>query len=161
MPSATVTALAVAFMVWRVVQQQRGRPLGDLRRRKWFWLLCALAASSVLAGLATTSASTRLAATAAVAGICAIAVGAGALRGRTVRVWRSASGQVMRQGTAATTVAWLVWCAVHLVLDRGLGLLVADPALSATTLYAGLVLSLAAQAAVLSRRSTHTPIRAA
>lgn len=155
MPSVTVTALAVAFMIWRVVQQQRVRPLRDLRRRKWFWLLCALALSSVLAGLATTPASARLGATAAVTGICAIALGAGALRGRTIRVWRSAPGQVMRQGSAITTVAWLSWCAVHLGLDRGLGLLVADPALSATTLYAGLAMSLAAQAAVLARRATH------
>lgn len=148
---------AVVFMAWRVVQQQRTRPFRDVRHRLWFWALSALAVLGAGAGVMAAPPTTRWGAAASVIIICGIAVMGGALRGRTVRLWMSASGQIMRKGTVVTTASWLVWCIVHLGRDRGLGILTADPTLSTTTLYAGIALSLAAQAAVLSRRSQPQP----
>jgi hypothetical protein len=51
-----------------------------------------------------------------------LAVGLGALRGATMRVWQSASGAWMSQGTLVTLGLWLALIAVRLamaVLDRG------------------------------------------
>jgi hypothetical protein len=92
-----------------------------------------------------------------VVALCAVAATSGALRAFTVRVWRSPAGEALRQGTTATTIAWVVWCAVHVGLDVWLTN-ITGAAIGNATLYAGLFLSLTAQGVVLRNRLDRTPI---
>ncbi|GAA3079601.1 hypothetical protein GCM10020000_76660 [Streptomyces olivoverticillatus] len=75
----------------------------------------------------------------------AVAAGFGVVRARTVRVWRGAEGEVLRQGTAATTGLWLASVAAHV----GLGLWIDHAAgagiLGAASLYAYLAIGLGTQ----------------
>jgi hypothetical protein len=57
----------------------------------------------------------------AVIGSLAIAAVTGALRAPTVKVWRDASGQLLRQGTWLTAVLWVVSLAAHLGYDSVVG----------------------------------------
>ncbi|MFI1370283.1 hypothetical protein [Streptomyces griseochromogenes] len=83
----------------------------------------------------------------------AVAAGFGAVRARTVRVWRAPEGVVLRKGTAATTGLWLVSVSVHL----GLGLWIDHAAgagvLGAVSLYAYLAIGLGTQNLLVRSRA--------
>jgi hypothetical protein len=75
----------------------------------------------------------------------------GALRGLTVRLWAS-NGWVVRQGTTATMVLWIVSLAAHFFVDSGGGHAgVSGLAQASLLLY--VALTLAAQSYVVYRRA--------
>jgi hypothetical protein len=53
----------------------------------------------------------------ALAGSAVLAVGLGALRATTVRLWRGEDGQLLRRGTWLTATLWVVAVAAHLAFD--------------------------------------------
>jgi len=74
-----------------------------------------------------------------------VAIGLGAVRAYTVRVWRK-DGQLWRQGTYVTAALWIGGAAIHLLLDRAAGATAASD-----LLYLGLTLT--AQRLVLEARA--------
>jgi hypothetical protein len=73
------------------------------------------------------------------------AVGIGALRAWTVKLWRDAQGVLLRQGTWVTVVLWLVGLGIHEGVDA-----IAHIPASSTLLYLGV--TLLAQQLVLQAR---------
>jgi len=158
MSSGVALAIAVLVMIWRAIRQRETRRLRPLRQRKIMWLLGFLTVASFVGVTVYPPAGTSTAVVlGGVVALCAVAAASGALRAFTVRVWRSPTGEALRQGTAATTVAWVIWCAIHIGLDVWLTDITGAP-IGNATLYAGLFLSLTAQAVVLRNRLDRTPI---
>lgn len=83
----------------------------------------------------------------------AVAAALGAIRSRTVRVWRGPEGVVLRRGTAATTGLWLASAGAHL----GLGLWIDHAAgaglLGTASLYAYLAIGLGTQNLLIRGRA--------
>ncbi|MGW2849759.1 hypothetical protein [Streptomyces sp. NPDC001274] len=69
----------------------------------------------------------------------------GAVRARTVRVWREPGGEVVRQGVAATTGLWLASVAVHAALGLWIDHVAGAGVLGAASLYAYLAIGLGTQ----------------
>jgi len=83
----------------------------------------------------------------------AIAVGFGAARARTVRVWRGSQGEVLRKGTAATTALWLASVGVHVVLGLWIDHAAGAGLLGTASVYAYLAISLGMQNLLLRGRA--------
>ncbi len=142
-------ALAIAVpVVGLVVRQQlrtrRVRRIGSLLAPAVF---AVLGASGIAFGVASVAEHRPLTALPVVLLVVSLAVAAGfgAVRARTVRVWRGPQGEVLRKGTAATTGLWLTSAGVHF----GLGLWIDHAAgagvLGAVSLYAYLAIGLGTQ----------------
>jgi hypothetical protein len=158
MSSGVALTIAILVMIWRAIRQRETRRLRPLRQRKIMWLLGFLTVAPFIGVTAYPSPGTSTVVVfGGVVALCAVAATSGALRAFTVRVWRSPAGEALRQGTTATTIAWVVWCAVHVGLDVWLTN-ITGAAIGNATLYAGLFLSLTAQGVVLRNRLDRTPI---
>nr|WP_202446761.1 hypothetical protein [Streptomyces sp. SID5468] len=121
-------------------------------------MLCVLAALGVVAlvfgVLSVTKARPPAALTIAllVAGQV-MAAGFGAARGATTRVWRDGDGTVLRQGTAATAVLWLLSIGAHIGLDAWIDHTTGTGLLGPATIYLYLAVTLGTQYLVVRRRA--------
>ncbi|WP_244943334.1 hypothetical protein [Streptomyces inhibens] len=83
----------------------------------------------------------------------AVAAGFGAVRARTVRVWRDPQGVVLRKGTAATTGLWLASVGVHLGLGLWIDHVAGAGVLGTVSLYAYLAIGLGTQNLLVRSRA--------
>ncbi|MGV4983702.1 hypothetical protein ACVB8X_38230 [Streptomyces sp. NRAIS4] len=84
----------------------------------------------------------------------AVAAVFGAVRARTVRVWREPQGEVLRKGTVATTGLWLASVAVHTGLAVWIDQAAGTGFLGTASLYAYLAMGLGTQNLLVRRRAT-------
>ncbi|MFF7354280.1 MULTISPECIES: DUF1453 family protein [Streptomyces] len=75
----------------------------------------------------------------------AVAAVSGAVRARTVRVWRGPRDEVLRKGTVATTGLWLASVAVHIGLALWIDHATGTGLLGTASLYAYLAIGLGTQ----------------
>ncbi|MCO5970847.1 hypothetical protein [Actinoallomurus soli] len=142
-------ALAVGITALVIVLQFATRPV---RWQAWIWVLLCVARGLVPPGpaRATTAGITLL-----VVSLIASAF-FGALRGRTMRMWRDRDGVVYRRGGGVTLLLWLATIATRLVLTA-LGHAVFDEPIDLDALWLGLGVTLAAQQLVMTRRAGRLP----
>ncbi|MEU3355230.1 hypothetical protein [Streptomyces sp. NPDC037389] len=143
--AALVAAVAVVGLV--VVRQLRTRPVrrvGSLVAPVVFGVLGVAGIAFGVASVVKDHPLTALPVALLVVSL-AVAAGSGAIRARTVRVWRDPEGAVLRKGTAATTGLWLASVGAHF----GLGLWIDHAAgaglLGTASLYAYLAIGLGTQ----------------
>lgn len=77
----------------------------------------------------------------------------GAVRARTVRIWREPRGEVLRQGAVATTGLWVALVAVHTGLALWTDHAAGTGSLGAASLYAYLAIGLGTQNLLVRRRA--------
>ncbi|MEU9619798.1 hypothetical protein [Streptomyces sp. NPDC048155] len=77
----------------------------------------------------------------------------GAVRARTVRIWREPRGEVLRQGAVATTGLWVASVAVHTGLALWTDHAAGTGSLGAASLYAYLAIGLGTQNLLVRRRA--------
>ncbi|MFJ1678969.1 hypothetical protein ACIODT_29020 [Streptomyces sp. NPDC088251] len=77
----------------------------------------------------------------------------GAVRARTVRIWREPRGEVLRQGAVATTGLWVASVAVHAGLALWTDHAAGTGSLGAASLYAYLAIGLGTQNLLVRRRA--------
>ena len=141
---ASITSLVISLLVLGLLlyRQLQVRPLRTTLVLPVVFLILGIAGLTQPGknGLETTSGIVIL-----VALLAGDAVGLGALRALTVRIWQS-GGMVMRQGTWLTMVLWVAGAAIHAVVD-----LLAGISDSTLLLYFGI--TLLAQRLVLQARA--------
>ncbi|MFD8997792.1 hypothetical protein [Streptomyces abikoensis] len=151
--TALVAAMAVVGLV--IVRQLRTRPVrrvGSLIAPVVFGVL---GVAGIAFGVASVVKDHPLTALPVALLVVSLAVAAvlGAIRSRTVRVWRGPEGVVLRKGTAATTGLWLASVGAHL----GLGLWIDHAAgaglLGTASLYAYLAIGLGTQNLLIRGRA--------
>ena len=110
----------------------------------------------VLIGLGTLQLVSAPPSGALVLGVLALDAGAGivlgALRGRSIRVWRASDGTWLRKGTTATALLWAVSIAARVAIVALARILGVHDAAAAGPLELAFGASLAAQYAVIGRR---------
>lgn len=138
-------SLAVfVFILWR---QRQVRPL---RSRVTGAVLLAVLGVGNLTGSAQTQPLSGAQVAWLVSLLTVDAVGLGAVRALTVRIWLDDAGQAWRQGTWWTALLWVAGAAAHEFADGAAGI-----GSASALLYLGL--TLAAQRLVLSARKSAAP----
>ncbi|MEU5211787.1 hypothetical protein [Streptomyces sp. NPDC020742] len=148
--------LALVVVVGLVVRQQlRTRPVrrvGSLIAPAVFAVLGVCGIAFGIASVAKHHAMTALPVVLLVASL-AVAACLGAVRARTVRVWRGPQGEALRRGTVATTGLWLASAAVHFGLGIWIDHAAGAGVLGAVSLYAYLAIGLGTQNLVVRGRA--------
>ncbi|MCX5063221.1 hypothetical protein OG895_38690 [Streptomyces sp. NBC_00201] len=151
--AAVVVLLAVVGLVIR--RQLRTRPVRRIGSLIAPGGLGVLGVAGIALGVWSVVRDQSLTALPVILLVVSLAVAAclGAVRARTVRVWRDPEGRVLRKGTAATTGLWLASVGVHL----GLGLWIDHAAgagvLGTVSLYAYLAIGLGTQNLLVRSRA--------
>ncbi|MEV5706594.1 hypothetical protein [Actinoallomurus sp. NPDC052274] len=142
-------ALAVGIALLVIVLQFTTRPV---RWQAWIWVVLCVARGCVPPGPAR--------ATTAGIGLLVVSLIAsaifGAVRGRTMPMWRGPDGLVYRRGGGVTLLLWLATIATRFLVS-GLGLVVFHEPVDLNALWLGLGVTLAAQQLVMMRRAGRLP----
>jgi hypothetical protein len=147
--------LAVAIVALVIVRQLRTRPL-----RRYSSLIVpavfgVLGIAAITFGIRSVTENGSLTALPIVLLVLSlpVAAGFGAIRSRTVQLWRGADGVILRKGTLATTGFWVASFAAHL----GLGLWIDHAArvgvLGVASLYGYVAIGLGTQNLLLRGRA--------
>lgn len=142
-------ALPVGITVLVIGLQFTTRPV---RWQAWIWVVLCVARGLVPPGpaRATTAGIALL-----VASLLASAL-FGAVRGRTMPMWRGRDGVVYRRGGGVTLLLWLATIATRLVF-AAVGHAVFDEPVDLDAVWLGLGVTLAAQHLVMTRRAGRLP----
>ncbi|MGW2422822.1 hypothetical protein ACWC0C_26815 [Streptomyces sp. NPDC001709] len=149
-----VIALVVVGLVVR--QQLRTRPVRRNGSLIAPVILGVLGTALIALGIASVVKDHSLTTLPVVLLVASLAVAAvfGAVRARTVRVWREPQGEVLRKGTVATTGLWLASVAVHTGLAVWIDQAAGTGFLGTASLYAYLAMGLGTQNLLVRRRAT-------
>jgi hypothetical protein len=155
--AALVIAVVVVALVVR--QQLRTRPVRRNGSLITPVVLGVLGAFGIAFGVASVIKYHPLTALPIVLLVVSFAVAAvfGVARARTVRVWRGSQGEVLRKGSAATTVLWLASVAVHLGLSLWVDHVARAGLLGTASLYAYLAIGLGTQNLLVRRQAAALP----
>lgn len=146
MESLQIAALSLVVLAFVVYRQMRTRPTQGRGLLVFGLVLTAVGVYG--GGLFAMGFSVLGIAVVAVEVVMALAFGA--LRARTVRVWRDVDGVAWSRGTGWTLLAWLVSFAARLALFAAGGALGLTYRPTAALVFAGL--TVAAQAVLVARR---------
>ncbi|MFI9718411.1 hypothetical protein ACIHFE_01970 [Streptomyces sp. NPDC052396] len=156
MNDSTRIALALAIVALIIRRQLRTRPVRETASLIGLGVLAVLGAFAVAFGVMSVTKYHPVPATAWLLITLSLAIGIafGLARARTVRVWRdTATGTVLRKGSAWTVGLWLVSLAVHFGMDAWIDQVTKAGFLGVSTIYAYVAVTLGAQFWSVRRRA--------
>ncbi|MFC5724452.1 hypothetical protein ACFP1Z_30285 [Streptomyces gamaensis] len=159
--SSIVIGLVIVALILR--RQLRTRPVRDRATFIWIGVLTVLGILAVTFGVKSVTDHHSLSTVtySALAASCAVAAAFGAVRARTVQVWRGPEGEPLRKGTAVTAVAWLASIAANLGMETWIDSTTGVGVLGFSTVYLYLAVGLGAQALLVRRRAAAVTVPAA
>ncbi|MFF1646174.1 hypothetical protein [Streptomyces sp. NPDC058240] len=147
--------IALVIVGFVVRQQLRVRPVRRNVSLIVPVVLGVLGAALIALGIASVVKDHSLTALFVVLLVASLAVAGlfGAVRARTVRIWREPQAEVLRQGAMATTGLWVASVAVHTGLALWIDHAAGTGSLGAASLYAYLAIGLGTQNLLVRRRA--------
>ncbi|MFI2642660.1 hypothetical protein [Streptomyces sp. NPDC018610] len=152
--SALIAVLLVALIIRRQLRTRPVRRNGSLVLPIALGGLGALAIAFAAASAAEDDHPLTPLPIALLAASLAVAAGFGAIRARTVRVWRDPEAGVLRKGTPATTALWLASATAHFALALWIDHATDTTALGTASLYAYIAIGLGTQNLLVRGRAT-------
>lgn len=155
MNNSTSAAIGLVIVALILRRQLRTRPVRQSADLRLLGLLGVLGVLALTFGVKSVTDSHPLSPATVIllAVALVVATAFGALRARTVRVWRDPAGLALRKGTAATVALWLASLAAHIGLDVWIDHTTGVGLLGPSTLYAYMAVSVGTQDLAVRRRA--------